>query len=284
MESRVIRKNVDDKMYSVLMSVYKNEKPAFLKESIESVLNQTLPTDDFVIVCDGPLTDELNQILCETKEEHKDCVTIHRLSKNVGLPMALNEGLKVCRNDIVARMDSDDICFLNRMETEYAFLQKEDLDLVGSALLEFSDDKEKTTAKREVPQDYNAICNFAKRRNPFNHPTVMYRKSSVEEVGGYQNFYLFEDYHLWVRMLMAGKKAMNVKQPLLYMRTGDGMFDRRGGIKYAGAIWRFRLYLFASGFCSWRDFLVTVLGHTFVALLPTKLRKSFYQRLLRKKA
>ena len=111
----------------------------------------------------------------------------------------------------------------------------------------------------------------------------MYRKQSVERVGGYQDFYLFEDYYLWVRMLKAGMRVRNIEEPLLYMRTGDGMMERRGGIRYADAIWRFRLYMRRSGFCSFKDFMITTPGHIMVALLPSGFRKWFYQHLLHKK-
>lgn len=269
--------------YSVLMSVYKKENPDFLRESINSVLKQTLPADDFVIVCDGPLTVALDRVLFEMQQGREGQIVIHRLARNVGLGRALNAGMKLCRYDVVARMDSDDICFPDRMEKEYKLLTEQKLDLVGAALLEFAQSPDKPTGKRQVPVDQKTIEQFAKRRNPFNHPTVMYRKQSVERVGGYQDFYLFEDYYLWVRMLKAGMRVRNIEEPLLYMRTGDGMMERRGGIRYARAIWRFRLYLRKSGFCSFMDFMITTPGHIMVALLPSRFRKWFYQSLLRKK-
>lgn len=269
--------------YSVLMSVYKKEKPGYLRESINSVLKQTLLTDDFVIVCDGPLTEALDAVLSELQGSHADIIRIHRLAQNRGLGRALNEGLALCRNEIVARMDSDDICFPDRMEKEYKLLVEQKLDLVGSTLIEFEQTTDQPTGSRMVPADQKSIEKFARRRNPFNHPTVMYRKQSVERVGSYQDFYLFEDYYLWIRMLMADMKVMNIEEPLLYMRTGDGMLERRGGIRYAEAIWHFRLYLRKSGFSSVTDFLITAPGHILVALLPSGFRKYFYQKLLRKK-
>lgn len=269
--------------YSVLMSVYKKENPDFLRESINSVLKQTLPADDFVIVCDGPLTAALDKVLTEMQRGREDQLVIHRLAQNVGLGRALNEGMKRCRHDVIARMDSDDICFPDRMEKEYRLLTEQKLDLVGAALLEFVQSPDQPTGKRQVPVEQEAIERFARRRNPFNHPTVMYRRQSVELAGGYQDFYLFEDYYLWVRMLKAGMRVRNIEEPLLYMRTGDGMIERRGGIKYAGAIWRFRLYLIKSGFSSFIDFMITAPGHILIALLPSGFRKWFYQCLLRKK-
>lgn len=269
--------------YSVLMSVYKKENPVFLRESINSVLKQTLPPDDFVIVCDGPLTASLDEVLSEMQQERKAQIVVHRLAQNVGLGRALNEGMKRCRYDVVARMDSDDICFTDRMEKEYKLLTEQKLDLVGAALVEFAQSPDKPTGKRRVPVAQEEIEWFARRRNPFNHPTVMYRKQSVERVGGYQDFYLFEDYYLWVRMLKAGMRVRNIEEPLLYMRTGDGMMERRGGIRYADAIWRFRLYMRRSGFCSFKDFMITTPGHIMVALLPSGFRKWFYQHLLHKK-
>lgn len=269
-------------MYSVLMSVYAKENPVFFRESIESVMHQTYLTDDFVIVCDGPLTEELEEVLAEAENSWTDTIQVHRLPQNVGLGQALNAGLKVCKHEIVARMDSDDICFAERMEQEYALLTEKKLDIVSASLVEFSDTIQHLGAKRTPPETAQEIRRFARRRNPFNHPTVMYQKKSVEKVGGYQDFYLFEDYHLWVRMLANGAEGYNIQEPLLYMRTGAGMMQRRGGLRYVKAIWRFRTYLLNSGFSSLADFLITAPVHILVAIMPNGLRNLFYQKVLRK--
>lgn len=284
--------------YSVLMSVYQKENATFFRESIESMLTQTVMPSDFVLVCDGPLTQALDAVIAqyagrETVDEdgkRRKLFQIIRLPENVGLGRALNEGLKACRYDIVARMDSDDISLPDRCEKQLKALTGQKLDVVSGALVEFSDDGSGVTAgnfpntaegrKRALPETQEEIMRFARRRNPFNHPCVMYRKSSVQKAGGYVHCEGFEDYHLWVRMLQSGMRGANLPDVILRMRV-SGMYERRGGLHYAGNIIRFRFYLWRTGFCSLGDFLYAVVGHVGVSLLPNRLRQLFYDKMLR---
>lgn len=286
--------------YSVLMSVYEKEKSEYLRESIESMLSQTVKPSDFVIVCDGPLPEALDAVISQygvreissADGEMRKLFQIIRLPENVGLGRALNEGLKACKYDIVARMDSDDISLPQRCEKQLEALTGQQLDVISGALVEFSDDigsvGETADArgssdgkKRALPQSQEEIMRFARRRNPFNHPCVMYRKSSVQKAGGYVHCEGFEDYHLWVRMLQAGMRGANLPDVILRMRV-SGMYERRGGLHYAGNIIRFRFYLWKTGFCSFGDFMYAVVGHVGVSLLPNRLRQLFYDKMLRR--
>lgn len=220
--------------YSVLMSVYSKENPAWLKLAIESMQTQTLPTSDFVLVCDGPLTPELDGVIAEKRRQMGETLTVVRLEKNMGLGNALNEGIRHCRNDLVARMDSDDIACLDRCEKQVAvFNEHPEVSICSGTILEFSETPEDADRRRMLPEGNEAIREFAKRRSPFNHPCVMYKKSAVEAVGSYQHFYRLEDYYLWIRMLMAGYEGYNIQEPLLYMRAGTSMYKRRAGWRYA---------------------------------------------------
>lgn len=268
--------------YSVLMSVYDKEKPEYFRQSIESILIQTVKADEFVIVCDGPLTRQLEQILEEYIAKSPELIKIVRLETNRGLGTALNEGLCYCSNEIVARMDSDDIAFPDRMEKQLLIMEREKVDIISGTVIEFTENIKNELARRSLPQEQEAIRRFARRRNPFNHPAVMYRKECVMAAGGYKDFWLFEDYFLWLRILSAGCTACNIQEPVLYMRSGDAMYERRGGIRYAKQIIKFRWYMFRHGYAGLTDFLVTAGGHTLIALLPNCLRKKFYERILRK--
>ena len=211
--------------YSVLMSVYSKENPAWLKLAIESIQDQTLPTSDFVLVCDGPLTPELDGVIAEKHCQMGEILMVVRLEKNVGLGNALNEGIKHCRNELVARMDSDDIAYPDRCEKQVAIFNKYPIvSICSGTVMEFSKNPETINCKRVLPEKNKEIIEFAKKRNPFNHPCVMYKKSAVEAVGSYQHFYLLEDYYLWIRMLMAGYEGYNIQEPLLYMRAGTSMY------------------------------------------------------------
>ncbi len=266
--------------YSVLMSVYAKEEASFLRESIESMLSQTIMPGDFVLVCDGPLTAELDEVVSYYKEKYPQLFEIVRLEQNVGLGRALNEGMQHCRFEYVARMDSDDISLLDRCEKQLACMQETGADVISGCLQEFSENPADVGREKKVPLVHEEICRYARRRNPFNHPCVMYKKSAVLAAGGYMHFPGFEDYYLWVRMLQAGMRGHNLSDVLLKMRVGN-MYERRGGFKYAVNMLRFRAYLLKSGNCNLMDFLVAAGGHLLVSLIPRRMRRLFYNRHLR---
>ena len=268
--------------YSVLMSVYYKERAEYLEQSMESIWNQTVPTDDFVLVCDGKLTKELYQVIEAQKAKHPDSLTVVALPKGVGLGNALNIGIKRCKYNIVARMDSDDISKINRMERQLQAKQQHNAVIVGSAVEEFSESIHQVKAIRRMPERDEEIRKFAARRNPFNHPSVMYERTAVEAVGGYKDCSLFEDYYLWARILKAGYRGYNIPDSLLYMRAGDGMYQRRGGLHYAGLAVRFRWKLHRMGISGLGDFIVSAGGQVIVCLIPNKLRAGFYKKFLRK--
>lgn len=273
-------KHSTDTNYSVLMSVYAKEHADYLKSSIDSILNQTIPTNDFVIVCDGPLTSELDAIL-EGYSSANDCIHILRLPVNQGLGLALNEGLKACQNDIVARMDSDDISMPDRISKQLSLLQAHpDLDILSGTVLEFEGDTTNIKGERRLPLTNEEIIAFSKKRNPFNHPCVMLRRQAVQAAGGFnEEYHLFEDYHMWVRMLMNGSKGMNTGDALLYMRVDSNTMARRGGRKYASDMLRFHKWLRKSGWSSRGNYITGALPHAAVCVLPSPIRKGVYKIL-----
>lgn len=268
--------------YSVLMSVYKKENPLYLDESISSILSQTAPTNDFVLVCDGPLTAELNSVIDKYTNEYPELFQIVRLEKNVGLGNALNKGIKYCKNELVARMDSDDIAMPERCISEIrCFEEDEQLDIVSGTVLEFSGSTDNIISKKSLPETNDEIRRYARRRCPFNHPFVMYKKTAVQDAGGYLDFPLFEDYYLWVRMLKCGAKAYNIKEPLGFMRSGEDMYKRRGGFGYLKKAVKFRTYMFKNHYCGFADYAVSLGGQILVCLMPVRLRMKLYTKMLR---
>ena len=259
------------------MSVYAAEKPIFLEESIKSVLSQTIPTDDFVIVCDGPLTPDLYSIL----DKYQDKLHIIKSPVNEGLGKALSKGLIECKNNIVARMDSDDISFPNRMEKQLsAFEKNPDISLISGTVVEFSESTSNIRGKREVPQTPEEIRKFSRKRNPFNHPSIMFRKDAVDKAGGYnEDYHLFEDYYLWIRMLMNGCHGINLQDNLVYMRVDDNTMLRRGGLSYAKDMLSFHNWMRKSKWSSLGDFVTGALPHAIVCILPKGIRKAVYKRL-----
>lgn len=269
--------------YSVLMSVYRKEHPDYLHQAIASIQAQTLPTDDFVLVSDGPLTPELDAVIEKKAREMAGCIHVVRLAQNVGLGKALNEGLKHCKHELVARMDSDDIAYADRCEQQVnLFRMKPEISICSGIVEEFTDVPEQVEARRIPPETSSEIREFAKKRNPFNHPCVMYKKSAVEAVGSYQDFYLLEDYYLWLRMLMAGYQGYNIQEPLLHMRAGSDMYKRRSGMKYAKSQAALFKFMRDERFIGTAAFVKSCLIRAGSSLAPNWMRKAAFQVALRK--
>jgi glycosyltransferase involved in cell wall biosynthesis len=245
---------------------------------MESMRCQTVPTNDFVLVCDGPLTLELDAVIKEEQQKFGPVLLVLRLEKNGGLGKALNEGLKICKNENVARMDSDDISRPYRCEKQLELFERyPDICLSSGTVSEFITDPKRPTGKRTLPITDAEIRGFSRKRNPMNHPCVMFKKSAVESAGGYkETYHLFEDYYLWVRMLMKGYKARNTKDVLLDMRSPADMYLRRGGKKYAEDMLRFHQWMKRSGWSSEVDYLSGAVPHAVVCVLPNGVRKSIY--------
>ena len=269
--------------YSVLMSVYHKEKPDYLRAAIDSILNQTVKTDDFVIVCDGPLGEGLDSVIADYVRANPGLFNVYRLYRNMGLAKALNNGILQCRNEIIARMDSDDICAPDRMEKQLKAMEQQAAQIVGSNIIEFTKDITNTTTCRVVPRDNEQIKAFAKKRSPFNHPSVMYKKSAVIDAGLYEDYRFFEDYNLWVTMLSKGYLGYNIQENLLYMRAGADMYKRRGGLAYIKCIVKFNRHLRQMKFIGTGSFLIGTAERVLGSIIPNRLRAFAYSKLLRKK-
>ena len=265
------------------MSVYYKDNKDWLIESIESILNQTIKTNDFVIVKDGKLNDELNFVISEYCKKYSDIFNIIELSTNVGLGPALAIGIEKCKNEFIARMDSDDISRKDRIEKELEIMQENNLDMVGSNIAEFTDNINNIRAYRILPENNDEIIKFAKKRNPFGHPSMLLRKSKILEAGNYRTYYLCEDYDMWVRMFMVNAKAYNIQENLVYMRISDDFYKRRGGIKYLESILKFKTEQFKNGFYSLKDYAISSCASIVTCLIPNGMRELIYKNFLRKK-
>lgn len=265
------------------MSVYCKENPEFLDMSIKSMLEQTAISNDFVIVCDGPLTKELDAVIEKYRNKYFEIMNIIRLEENSGLGKALSIGMGYCKNEIIARMDSDDFAIPDRCRKQLDIISQKGIDIVSGIVQEFREELEDSPTLRVVPENHEDISKFAKKRNPFNHPAVMFKKEAVSKAGGYQSFYLLEDYFLWIRMLQNNAIAYNIQEPILHMRTGSGMYKRRGGLSYFISILKLRVYMKNTGFSTWWDIMYALIGYGFLCIIPNKLRKKIYDSTLRLK-
>lgn len=213
-------------MFSVLMSIYVNEKAEYLDECLESIVGQTLLPTQVVIVEDGPITIELDEVIAK----YQECLNILRvrIKNNGGLAKALNEGLNYCDNDVIARMDADDICERQRFEKQYNYLEKNPSTVALSAgLTEYNETMTKVIKQKFLPSNHEELLKFSKFRSPLNHPAVMYRKKAILSVGGYPEFFP-EDYFLWIKLICNGFIIANLSESLIKMRVGDAVSDRRG--------------------------------------------------------
>ena len=220
------------KKYSVLMSVYAKEKPEFLRESMLSMYEQTIPTDDFVLICDGPLNDGLDKVIDEMQKKFGKKLRIFRFEKNQGLGLALKFGVEKCKNELIARMDSDDVAAKDRIEKQLKVFDKNEFSVVGGYVAEFESSVKNAKSIRRVPERNEEILKFGKMRNPINHPTAMFKKEDVLAVGNYQNVRYCQDYFLWVELLAKGYKFYNIQEVLVYMREDKNTFKRRSGKLY----------------------------------------------------
>ncbi|MBR3157411.1 glycosyltransferase [Candidatus Saccharibacteria bacterium] len=268
--------------YSVLMSVYGKEKPEFLRESMQSVYDQTVPTNDFVLICDGPLTDELDSVISEMQKKFGKRLRVIRQKKNMGLGYSLNHGVKECKNDLIARMDSDDISVRDRIEKQFIAFEKKGADVVGGNIVEYDEKMKKITGRRIVPEHHDDIVKRMKKRNAMNHVTVMYKKGAVIDAGSYVDMPGFEDYYLWIRMIRGNKSFYNVQHSLVKVRCGSGMICRRGGLDYIKNVKKFEKVLYESGFISRGRYFLNTSERIFVSIIPNSVRTVIYGKLLRK--
>lgn len=267
--------------FSVLMSLYYKEKPNYFCESMKSILNQTLLPSQIIIVKDGPLTPELDKAVDEFVDADSDLYTIVPLAKNGGLGPALAEGIQHSKFNLVARMDTDDIAVSTRFEKEVQqFKDDPSLDICGSNIVEFEGNVHNIVAKRVVPLTDKEIKQYQKKRDAFNHMTVMYKKDAVLKAGNYQSVPLMEDTMLWVNMIQTGAKCKNIKEPLVYARVGKDMFSRRGGWSYFKKYRNGRLKVLQTGYISRVDYLSTIAVQFIVAMVPEKMRSMVFKKML----
>ena len=268
--------------FSVLMSVYYKEKANNLKEAIESIVNQTLLPDEFLIVEDGPLTEELYKVLNEYISKYKWIKTL-KLDKNVGLGNALKEGVINCKYEYIARMDSDDISIKERFEKQIKYLEDNpNIDVIGTNINEYDEKMLYKTGNKVVPQNDIEIKKYLKIRNPFNHMSVIYKKERVLEAGNYIDCPYFEDYYLWCRMAKNNCMFYNVQENLLNVRAGNYMITKRGGKNYNKCILNFQKEIKKLGIINEFEYIKNIIIRLIVSSCPKKIRMIFYKKKLRR--
>ncbi len=280
---RTVRKKYRLPPYSVLMTVYDKELPANPNESLESMLMQTYPPDELVLVCDGKLTCELNIIAKSFQSEFRDIIKIIRIDENVGVGMANNAGINACSCPIIVKMDSDDISLPDRCAKQIIlFATHPELDIVGTFVEEFNSETGETVSVKKMPVKHDQILKYARRRNPFNRQTIAFKKSAAESVGGYSDIKLCEDYEFIVRMLQNGAVGQNIPEPLVRYRISDEDFKKRGSWKQTKGFINVRRIIHKSGFSSFADMIIPCAIQLGLFILPSGFTKWVYKKILRK--
>jgi len=271
--------------FSVCTSVYKNDKPGFVRVALDSMLvHQSVKPDEVVLVQDGPVPEELFLLLAEYEGKYPKVLHIIRLEKNGGLGNALRLGVENAKYGIVARMDSDDICLHDRFEKQLAYMETHlDCDIVGGQMTEFIDSPDNIVGRREVPLTNEEIYEFMKSRCALNHVTVMFRKEAVLKAGNYQDWFWNEDYYLWVRMMMTGCKFANIPDVVVNVRSGADQYARRGGKKYFYSEIGIKKLMLEKGMINRREYVVNYVQRFIIQLLlPNSVRGWVFRTFARK--
>lgn len=270
--------------FSVITSVYKNDKPEYVKVAFDSMLvQQSIKPSEIVLVQDGPVPSELSVLLDEYESKYPEMMHVIRLETNGGLGNALKLGVENAKYDICARMDSDDICLPERFEKQLAYLEEHpECDIVGGQMTEFIESPDNIVGRREVPLLNDEIYEYMKSRCALNHVTVMFRKEAVLKAGNYQDWFWNEDYYLWVRMMMAGCKFANIPDVVVNVRSGADQYARRGGKKYFDSEIGIKRLMLENGLISRGEFILNYIQRFIIQLvLPNSLRGWVYRTFAR---
>jgi len=270
--------------FSVLMSVYFKDNAEHLSISLESIINQTLLPNEIVIVKDGTLTFALEEVIEKFINSNPYLFKIISLPTNSGLANALNKGLELCTNDIIARMDADDVCFIDRFKKQIDFFSKNDVDILGGQILEFGESINEIISQRKVPLVHEEIVKFMKYRSPFSHPTIIIKKSVYLELGGYDTGIFPEDYIFFVKAYLKGYKFANLEDNILWYRIGgenSSAIKRRWGYLYAKSEFILYFNFFKLGFYNLTFFIKVILIKIPLRLIPFPLFKLIYFKVLR---
>lgn len=269
--------DVEMPMISVLMSVYEKENPIFLQKALDSIYAQSMKPNEIVLVEDGPLPNALTDVIDRYPALH-----VVKLKENGQLGRALEAGLKVCRNELIARMDSDDIMLPDRLQKQCAFMMSHpEIIALGTDIAEFIEEAQILRVKH-MPTLPEELFRYGKKRNPLNHMTVMFRKSVIEAVGGYRHFPGLEDYDLWSRLLAKGYPLANIPEVLVKARIGHGFAKRRGGWQYFKQYLQLRKEQHHIGYLNTKEYIEACILTFGMTVMPEAWREKAYA-VLRKR-
>ncbi len=266
--------------FSILMSIYHKEDVQHFNRAMQSIWDeQTIRPNEIVLVEDGLLTELLYQNISDWKEKLGDIFKVISLKENAGVGNAKHIGIEKCTNELIAVMDTDDVSLPNRFEKQLAVFDSQDIDVCGAWVGEFENDENEVVSYRRTPEHHDEIVAFAKSRSPVNHPTAMYKKSSVLNAGNYTKYKTSEDYDLFVKLIMSGAKLYNIQQPLVNMRMGNNQAARRGGLRNAMLEANVQKEFYKIGFLNLYELIRNILIGSMVRMLPSSLMKMAFKMI-----
>ena len=272
--------------FSVLMPVYYKDNAEYFVTAFDSIINQTLLPNEILIIEDGKLDDVFEKIILEIERKYPNLVRVLRLEKNIGIGRIRALGMNECKYDYIAFMDSDDISRSDRFEKQIHYIKEHsNIDVVGSYITEFDGAPDNIYSKRILPNTNEEIYQYGKFRMPVNNPTLILKRQSVLNAGNYRLFNAFEDYELYTRMLKMGYKFANIPEFLVNMRAGQGMMNRRKGVKYfLTCELPCMNAMKQSGYINFKEYLRNVTLKFLLRVIPDWFRNLIYIKFLRKAA
>ena len=261
--------------FSLILPVYCGDKEEWLIQALQSIKQQTCPPTEIIVVKDGILPNQLDKVFADFSKILP--LKIAQLPKQQGLANAINQGLKLANYEWVARFDADDINIKDRFQKQLSFAKKNpEVALIGGWCLEFINDIKGPYKLKKIPLSYEQVRKLAKKRNPINHQTVMYRRSAVIKAGGYEDYNAMEDYHLWVKMLLQGFRLINIPEKLVLQRAGKDLHFRRGGLNYLKTEIRLNCYFLKKGFINPLEFIRNIAIRFVIRMIPVFCRRWIY--------
>lgn len=270
--------------FSVSMCVYGGDNPEFFDAAVESVVRQSVPPAEIVLTVDGPIPQTIQAVIDKYRSTLKEIsFQVIYLERNMGHGQARRTSFDHCTHQLIALMDADDLSLPERFQKQLdCFAADPGLDIVGGTIQEFVDVPEQVAGRRVVPRTDGEIKDYMKRRCPMNQMTVMFQKAAVAQAGGYLDWYCDEDYYLWIRMALAGKKFANLPDVLVYVRVGQEMYSRRGGWRYFRSEARLQRLMLQKGIISPGRYGLNVAQRLVLqVLMPNRLRGFLFRKLAR---
>jgi len=269
------------KNLTVVMSVYNGDIPELFKGAIESVLDQTQKANKIIIAVDGPISEGLNCVLKDLSSV--SCIDVIRIASNKGLAASRKLAISLAKTELIAVMDSDDFSVNNRFELQASILSDPRIDVVGGWIREFKKIPGDQNLIRKTPINHSDIYKFGKYRNPMNHVTLMFKKSSYDFVGGYTELLAAEDWDLISRMLVNGLVIRNIPEILVNVRGGDDMVKRRRSSRHFWGEIKVLSLMYKCNYLNFFQLFTNVGLRTIIRILPLSFTAFLYCKILRKK-